>query len=72
MQRGKVANELNCDIVLSSTITHTITFPFRLILLEKNETPYPPSNGSNSTTSGLLQGWFCHLNKETKSNVKRE
>ena len=57
-----IAKVLNYRLKVSLNYSHTITFTFGLMPLEKVRTPYPPSYGLNSITVVLIQGWLWHLN----------
>ena len=57
---GLVSNVLDCNLKASLNFSRVIMLAFRLIPLEKAQTPLsPPTSGLNSTTS-VLQGWLWH------------
>ena len=60
---GVVANELDCEIIVSSNCRPAIMFTFWLIPLGKMWNPLFHSYGVNSTTIVLLQGrlWWVSL-----------
>ena len=58
-QYMKGVHAMKCGIVRSEfELSHTITFTFGQIPLEKVWTPYPPSYGLNSTPTALLERCF--------------